>query len=334
MSEPFEERCRSLLRSLGLCRSGQALEIRRLSGGVASDIAAVTAGERTVCVKFALEKLRVDEEWFAPVRRGKAEFAWLQFAGSVVPAAVPALHGWSDAANGFAMEYLAGPDVLSWKSDLMAAGADRGEAAALAEIIGRIHARSTAPGFDRGAFDNGADFDALRTDPYLRFTIARHPDLSRRLNALADRLSACRIALVHGDVSPKNVLLRDGRPVLLDAECASMGDPAFDVAFCLNHLLIKSIHLPASGDDLLRAAEHLWQTYSPHVVWEDVRGLEARAAALLPALMLARVDGKSPVEYLSARDRNRIRALARPLVATPADHLRTVFETVQLASQP
>ncbi len=317
MSADFETRCAALLASLGLCAPSEVTSVERLTGGVASDIAAVSFRGRIVCVKFALSKLNVAEDWFAPAHRGQAEYAWLKFAGTTVPGAAPALFGWSKADNGFAMEYLS-DDVYLWKAALLTGNPDRGEAPKVADILGRIHAASTAAGFDAVPFKTTEDFDALRLDPYLRFTAGRHPQLADTLLAMADGIRAMRRVLVHGDVSPKNILIRSGAPVILDAECATMGDPAFDVAFCLNHLMLKSFHLPAQTAALRGAVARFWQTYARHAVWEPVFELEARVAALLPALMLARVDGKSPVEYLGAATRERVRSAAVPLIARPA----------------
>ncbi len=323
----FERRCRSLLSSLGLCQPGDVHTIRRLSGGVASDIAAVSFANQTVCVKFALEKLKVQEDWFAPEHRGQAEFAWLQAAGCVVAEAVPTLYGWSDAENGFAMEFLDSPDIHLWKTELLNGGKDSGEAAAVADTLGRIHAASTATDFDRSAFDNSADFESLRLEPYLRFTARHHADIAASLNTLADQLAASRQVLIHGDISPKNILLRNTRPVILDAECATMGDPSFDVAFALNHLIIKSFHLPQSRSNLQQAILQFWKHYAVHVCWEEVRELELRTTRLLPALMLARIDGKSPVEYLSTDTQDCVRECALALIRHPHDTLAQLLES-------
>lgn len=309
------------MQSLALCEKGEVISVRPLTGGVASDIAAVTFKGRTVCAKFALAKLKVAEDWFAPLHRGRAEYAWLEAAAAIEPSAVPALLGWSDRENGFAMEFITGDGIYLWKDALLQAAPFRGEAAAVASVLGRLHATSTAPSFDRSRFDNADDFDQLRLDPYLRFTAGRYPDLARQMLDMAKDLLHSRTALVHGDVSPKNILFRKGQPIILDAECATMGDPAFDVGFCLNHLLLKSYHMPAQQIALRAEAAAFWSAYVDHVTWEPVAGLEARVAALLPMLMLARIDGKSPVEYLSEDARARVRGAAQPLIADPAPDL-------------
>lgn len=320
MSE-LEARCAALLQDLQLCDASDIISVHRLTGGVASDIAAVRFGDQTVCAKFALSKLNVSEDWFAPLHRGRAEYAYLKFAGQVAPGSAPKLFGWSEQENGFAMAFIAGVDVTLWKDALLKQAPDQGEAVRVAKVLGAIHAASTARGFDASAFDNADDFDALRLEPYLRFTASRHPDLSENLVAMADALKQSRVALVHGDVSPKNILLNDGQPVLLDAECATMGDPAFDVAFLLNHLVLKSFHMPESCKVLRTSALEFWETYSKRVTWEPIEALEARVTALLPMLMLARIDGKSPVEYLNETTREDVRTASIPLITNPSKTL-------------
>jgi len=159
----------------------------------------------------------------------------------------------------------------------------------------------------------------------LRFTAQKFPKLSTQIHALADELAQSKVALVHGDVSPKNILLRNRTPIFLDAECATMGDPAFDVAFCLNHLLLKSFHLPGSRTNLRDAVQQFWQAYQPHICWEEDDRLQARVAALLPALLLARVEGKSPVEYLSDTDQDKVRIVACACLSSPVDSISALL---------
>ena len=326
---PLSDRVAALLADLGLAPAGTAIEVVPLSGGVSSDIARVTAGGSSYCVKFALPRLRVAADWRAPVGRSRAEYAWLRVAGGVVPAAVPRVHGFSESLLGFAMEYLGSPGTVLWKAELLAGRVDPVQGARVGEVLGRVHRAGAAAGFDRTPFGNAADFHALRVEPYLLATARVHPDLAPRLEALAEGLDTAGArpgaTLVHGDVSPKNILLRPDGPVILDAECATMGDAAFDLAFCLNHLALKSVHLPGSRVALADTAARLWAAYRPHVDWEDAGRLEARTAALLPALMLARVDGKSPVEYLAPAAQAEVRRLARGLLADPPGSLDALF---------
>ena len=154
-------------------------------------------------------------------------------------------------------------------------------------------------------------FEAIRIEPYLRATGRAHPALADRFEALAETTLATKRALVHGDVSPKNILHGPQGPVFLDAECAWYGDPAFDLAFCLNHLLLKGARTGAERALYVSAFAALSSAYLAGIDWEPGREVEARAAALLPALFLARIDGKSPVEYLTRDDeREAVRACA------------------------
>lgn len=324
----FEGRCRQLLLELGLATGDDALRVTPLTGGVASDIAVVEAGARVFCVKFALPKLKVAEDWRAPVHRNRAEYAWLRAAAAVAPENAVRLYGCSETEHGFAMDYIAGDSVFLWKARLLDGRIGPGEAAAVGDLLGRLHRASTAPDFDTGAFRNRDDFRALRIEPYLLFTATRWPDLAAALHALAERLYESAQVLVHGDVSPKNILFRAGRPVLLDAECATMGDASFDPAFCLNHLILKAVHRPGAGAALLRGALDFWRAYAPHIGWEAPAVLEARLCRLIAALMLARVDGKSPVEYLDETGREAVRRIAVPLIRTPPATLARLVETI------
>src|SRR5690242_19694863 len=133
---------------------------------------------------------------------------------------------------------------------------------------------------------------------------------------------ATKRALVHGDVSPKNILVGPAGPVFLDAECAWYGDPAFDLAFCLNHLLLKCLLNRRAITRFLACYDRFAETYLQAARWELREETEARAAQLLPALMLGRVDGKSPVEYITDEpDKERVRKVARFLLTDRAERL-------------
>jgi len=195
-------------------------------------------------------------------------------------------------------------------------------AAAVGDVLGRIHA-ATADRPDLAArFPTDDLFAALRLEPYLAATALAHPDLARRLDALAATTRTTKRVLVHGDFSPKNLLIGPAGPVILDAECAWYGDPAFDLAFVLSHLLLKGAWQPQWRARYADAFKRLTTAYLAHVAWERPADCERRAAALLPGLMLARIDGKSPVEYLTeATQQNAVRRFAGSLLVDPVADL-------------
>jgi len=324
----LEEKCKTLLVELGIIEPGESFTAQSLTGGVASDIALVNTVGRKLCVKFALAKLKVQAEWFAPVHRNAAEYAWLEVAADVAPESAVGLYGQSRKLHGFAMEYIDGEDAYLWKTALLAEELDRGEAAMVGDLLGRIHAASVRGDFDNGAFQNRDDFHALRIEPYLLYAAQQHEDIAPALEQIAERLYHSEQVLLHGDVSPKNIIFRQSGPIVLDAECATMGDAGFDLSFCLNHLVLKAIHLPDSTQIYLTNAIQLWNAYSPAVSWEPVAALEQRICTLLPALMLGRVDGKSPVEYLVEHERSTTRRIARHFIKSPVGRLSELIQGI------
>ena len=300
----------------GLAKPHTPVRWSVLNGGVSSDIWRADLPERSVCIKRALPKLKVQADWFAPIERNASEAQWLRFANQVMPSAVPEVLAHDATAGLFAMRFLPPERYPVWKSQLMQEQVDLRTAQAVAKLIVAVHNASAGRAALAAQFDTRTQFFALRIEPYLLATAQAHQDLAAPLHALASSTGLAQIALVHGDVSPKNILVGPDGPVLLDAECAWYGEPAFDLAFCLNHLLLKCLVHPHLTSAYMDAYGVLSATYLQAMRWEDARTLEVRAAALLPALLLARVDGKSPVEYLSyERQRELVRQVARPLIA-------------------
>lgn len=296
-----------------------------LRGGVSSDIWRVDLQERPICVKRALAKLKVVADWRAPVDRNVYEVAWLEVARSVVPEAVPRVIAHDAAAGCFAMDYLDPAIHLLWKEALRRGEVDTRSVAQVGSRLVRIHAATAGDPAIAERFATDAIFHAIRLDPYLAATACAHPDLEPVLLDLLNATLNTKRALVHGDVSPKNILLGPAGPVFLDAECAWYGDPAFDLAFCLNHLLLKCLWTPAASARFLDAYSLLAATYLSGVKWEPPSKLEARAARLLPGLMLARVDGKSPVEYIvDDAQRRQVRHVARAFLQRPATKLEHI----------
>ena len=290
-----------------------------LTGGVSSDIwvAHLTGGP--VCVKRALPRLKVAAVWEAPIARSASEAAWLARAELIDAQAVPPLLGYDPGTSAIVLGWLDPVAHPQWKAQLLDGQVDPVVAAKLGDRLGCFHAGMSVASDPaaRHDFDHLDLFVALRLEPYFGTTAIAHPALRTALSQLRESFSLNAATVVHGDVSPKNVLVGPHGPVLLDAECACWGDPAFDPAFLLTHLLLKARHQPAHRFALEASADAFWSAYVAHVDWEDRVALEGRVAAYWPALVLARVDGASPVEYLDLTVRDAVRADVFDFVATP-----------------
>lgn len=310
----------------GLINSLDGTCFEALPGGASSDIWKVTTPERTFCVKRALARLKVAADWSAPVERNRYEVAWTRIAHGIVPGAAPEILYHDEAEMFCAMRYLDPADHRLWKNELRDGRANPTDAGEVGRRLGLIHAATANNPQVAAQFPRHDIFHAIRLEPYLEATAAAHPDLHEILFGLSRRTGDARIAMVHGDVSPKNILLGPGGPVFLDAECACIGDPAFDLAFCLNHMLLKCLWNPAARSGFHACFETMAEAYLSEVNWEPVDATEQRAASLLPGLLLARVDGKSPAEYIhSDADRDRVRRCARALLESPPSRLSQVL---------
>jgi aminoglycoside phosphotransferase (APT) family kinase protein len=326
-ADAAEAEIAAALAAAGLVPAGIRPRFVALTGGVASDIWKVEGVAQPLVVKRALPKLRVAAEWLAPVGRNASEAAWFRTVRAIVPEAVPEVLYHDPERGLFAMPYLPPERYPVWKAQLRDGEVDLAFAGQVGRTIARIHAGTIDDARLAAAFANDATFHAIRLEPYLEATARRHPGLADALMGLSRSTLACRRALVHGDVSPKNILKGPEGPVLLDAECAVFGDPAFDLAFCLNHLLLKCVWNRAAAPRFLAAFDALRAAYFEALPTALRDETEARAARLLPALLLARVDGKSPVEYIATdAGRGLVRATAIPLIATPPARLAAIRE--------
>src|SRR3954451_16033484 len=264
----------AVLRRAGLLEFGVEPTGEPLTGGVSSDIWRVDLPPGSVCVKRALARLRVKADWRAPVERSGYEAAWIRIARSVVPSAAPDLLFEDRAAGAVVMRYFPPAEYRLWKDLLREGEAKPGFAEAVGGRLAAIHAATAGRPEVAAAFPTDAIFHDIPLQPYLIATSRAHPPLAPALRRLARRTATTKLALVHGDVSPKNILVGPEGPVFLDAECAWYGDPAFDLAFCLNHLLLKCVWVPQAKSAFLRCFNALSDAYLQTIAFE---GVEARA---------------------------------------------------------
>ena len=159
---------------------------------------------------------------------------------------MPPLVAHDAEAGCFVMGFLDPARHPLWKEQLRRGIAPPETARAVGQRLAALHAAAAGRDEVRARFATDAIFHAIRLEPYLVATGRRHPDLAPALDALVARTAGTKRTLVHGDVSPKNILVGPRGPIFLDAECAWYGDPAFDLAFCLNHLLLKCLWTPSA----------------------------------------------------------------------------------------
>lgn len=311
----------------GLIPDARAACAVSLGGGVSNVVLAVGAGDRQVVVKQALPRLRVAEEWLAKRERIVTEAAALRWAGDVTPDLVPPVLDVDPAA--FALSIARAPSGWTdWKARLLNGDADPAVAARLGTALSVWHATTRDDPAVAARFDDAEAFDQLRVDPYYRTVMARHAEVAPDIAGYVDRLVATRRCLVHGDFSPKNVLLGEEGLWVIDFEVAHVGDPAFDVAFLLNHLLLKAVHRPGAVDAYERCALAFMDAYRTGVP-AGFGGPATYVHGHVGCLMLARVDGKSPADYLTPVERRTARTLALALIRRPPAALADMWTMVR-----
>lgn len=305
---------------------GRPCTVTALGGGVSNTVLlAESPGERVV-LKQSLGKLRVEQEWFSERSRVFREAAALQMLAGILPdGSIPKVL--SEDPENYAFTMSAAPaDAKTWKTLLFEGHTCGQTAERIGQLLGTMIARTWNSALFESVFGDQTVFHQLRIDPYYRTTAARHPDLAPHFERLIDVSGSRRVSLVHGDWSPKNFLVSGAEVMLIDFEVIHFGDPSFDSAFLLNHLLLKSYRLPQWRDDFRKLALRFWDTLlaslPPECDW-----FERATIQHLGCLLLARIDGKSPAEYITGNElRDTIRQAARKLIVQPPATVAEVFE--------
>lgn len=296
-----------------------------LGGGVSNTVILAETTSGRMVLKQALAKLKVKEEWLSDPRRTVRECTAIRLiAPHLPPGSVPEIL-FEDQENCIYAMSAATAEASDWKTSLLSGEIRPKVAAAIARILGAmIRATWVSAEWDE-RFGDQTVFGQLRLDPYYRFTAARHPDLSSRFERLTSMCAERRCSLVHGDYSPKNFLVSGDSAMAIDFEVVHFGDPSFDAAFMLNHLRLKMFYHPEWERQYADAAIVFWNelrsSLPPATEW-----FEPSTIAHLGGLMLARIDGKSPAEYIATDPlRNRVRQYARELMLYPPTAMEEIF---------
>lgn len=303
------------LRGSGRIGADEQPALRTLAGGVSNRTVLLEreSGEQWV-LKQALEKLRVQADWFCSPERIHREALGLHWLERLAPAGSITPFVFEDRDRHLlAMAAVPQPHE-NWKTMLLAGDLHTVHVEGFARLLRSIHRNALAHREPlQRTFGDQSFFERLRLEPYYAYTAERVPAAAPFLASLIDETRSHRDTLVHGDYSPKNVLVRGDSLVLLDHEVIHFGDPAFDVGFSLSHLLSKAHHLPERRDAFAVAARLYWATYADGHEAE----LEPRVVRHTLACLLARVAGRSPLEYLDQDERARQQRAVLSLVDAP-----------------
>jgi hypothetical protein len=292
--------------------------LTRLEGGVSNRTVLVEPPDGPAfVVKQALERLRVESEWFSDPRRIEREALGLEWLARLAPTGTIAPLLFLDKRHHLlAMEAVPQPHV-NWKVELLAGRVEPAHIDQFARLLATIHCNSRAQADTLACvFEDRSFFETLRVEPYYRFSADRVQEAAGFLKKLIADTAIHRLALVHGDYSPKNILIHQGQLVLLDHEVIHFGDPAFDLGFSMTHFLSKAHHLPQHRDAFLASTSRYWSNYV-HNAGDIPRseGFEERAVRHTLGCLLARVAGRSPLEYLDDQDGRRQLRIVLELVS-------------------
>lgn len=293
--------------------------VEALGGGVSNIVLLVQRGDQRVVVKQSRPRLRVAGRWFAKQERVLSEASALSLMAEIAPSAVPRVLAVDPCAYVLVIE-AAPAGWRTWKSALLGGDVRHETGARLGALLGAWH-RDTE---SRDVPDDVEALEQLRLDPYHRTVAARHPALATRILGAVEELRSADQCLVHGDYSPKNVLIppQGAGLCVIDCEVAHRGAPVFDLAFLLSHLVLKALHRPASAASLRLVADGFLGSYAQVAARPDQTSLALHVGCLL----LARVDGTSPVEYLSQEEVVTVRSLATGVIRDPRATLEDVWD--------
>lgn len=307
MSEPLsQDTVGRHLVDRGIVDDDTYLQVRPLTGGVSSVVLDVRTPDRRLIVKQPLERFDVPDEWVVKRERVLVEAEALRLAARILPGAVPSVVHVD--ADEFVLVMDGAPEGWrSWKEELLEGVTSVDVATQAGRALAAWHG-ATRSFIDR--FDDPEIFGQQRADPYYRTTMKRRPELAAAMGGLLDRMLATHECLVHGDYSPKNILAGEDGLWIIDWEITHAGDPAFDIAFMTSHLMLKAIHRRADAALYEACAQAFWSAYGSVTDPSYV-------LAHVGCLMVARVDGKSPAEYLTERQRETARSVGSRLVTDP-----------------
>lgn len=293
----------------GIAGEASSVVIEAMPGGVSNTVLKISCDRGRFVLKQALPRLKVSSEWIADVERANVEKRALMFLPQLVAGITPALVHADEQHCLFIME-CAPEGSLTWKSMLLARQCDPVVARKVGRVLAGIHQGSHGLPEALELFGDKKFFHQLRIAPFFEFLVEKHPSLQKSIEEHIAASLNRELSLVLGDYSPKNILVHRQDVIAIDFEVVHYGDPSFDLGFLSTHLFLKSVRDPERMDDYYEVLRQAMSEYFSRIRFARRRELEMLAVQQLAWILLARVDGKSPAEYITDENKKQFIRLA------------------------
>jgi aminoglycoside phosphotransferase (APT) family kinase protein len=301
------------LRDRGWVGAGP-VHIEALGGGVSNQVLRVATDRTAFVVKQSRPQLRTRDAWYSDLDRIHREQQVMQSLSPHLMGAVPEVL-FVDREN-YVFAMTAAPEhAVSWKAELLAGHIDLSIGSRAGSVLTTIHNVSATNADFAAHFSDHTVYDQLRIDPFYRRVQERRREVAAEVGKIIEQMVTVKEALCHGDYTPKNFLVHDGRFTLVDYETAHFGDPTMDLGLFTAHIMLKAARLPSRRHDYRRLAQAFWRGYTQDGCYRPAADLEPRGVQHLGVCLLARIDGTSPVDYVAEEaKRDAVRRIGRSIL--------------------
>ncbi len=305
------------------------IKYKKLEGGVSSEVYHVKTNKNEYCIKRSLRKLLVKKEWIADTNRIKFEYYWLNHCRKILNKNIPKIYEFNLEKKYIVMEYLDNSKYKTLKELYFKKIINLNTIKLISKHLYKIHSKSNNYKTKKLFQGNSKNFNDLRLDPYFNEVGRVYPRYKKYISVLNKNYLINSSTLVHGDFSPKNILIGKNKIFYIDAECSNFGDPVFDLVFFSNHLLIKSIFLKDKSEEFIESYLTFYKEYLKNLNVKKYKLYINRIIKMTPIMMLARIDGKSPVEYIkSNKIKNTIRNKSFLLLERKINSLNDIIRVI------
>tara|TARA_Y100001970_G_scaffold47270_1_gene59742 strand:+ start:167 stop:1138 length:972 start_codon:yes stop_codon:yes gene_type:complete len=305
------------------------IQYKKLTGGVSSEVYHVKTNKNNYCIKRSLKRLLVKKKWIANTNRIKFEYLWLKHCQNILKRNIPNTYEFNNKKKYIVMEYLKTSEYKTLKQLYFNKIININTIRSISKHLYKIHSNSNNYKTKKTFEGNYKNFYDLRLDPYFNEVGRVYPKYKGYIKKINENYIKHSNTLVHGDFSPKNILVGKNKIIYLDAECCNFGDPVFDLVFFTNHLLIKSIFFKDKSQEFIKLYISFYKEYLSNLSTKNFNSYIDRIIKMTPIMLLSRVDGKSPVEYINkVKIKNIIRKKSFLLLDSKISSLNDIIKVI------